>query len=105
MGGRDDADIDGIPFAAANRPDFSFLNGSQQLGLDGLGQIADLVQKQGSFVRRPDDTQGGDMGAGKGAFDMPEELTFDDGFADSRRPGRPAPCRFRFVPESRQGRS
>ena len=46
VGGRDDAHVDLDRLARADRLDFAFLDGAQQLDLRGRRQFADLVEEQ-----------------------------------------------------------
>ena len=50
--GADDAHIHGFFLGGAQRPHAALLDGAQQLGLHGQGQVANFVQKQRATLRR-----------------------------------------------------
>ena len=76
VGRRNDADIYRDGLAAPEAADFLFLQGAQQLGLDGQGEFPELVQKQRPATRI---LKAPGLAVGcpcEGALFVAEELTF-----------------------------
>src|SRR5262249_2403806 len=81
IGRRNDADIDRNGFVRSDRNHLPLLKCSQELGLKMQRQVADLVQEQGAVVRRLEAADPLASGAGERAFDVTEELGFEQGLA------------------------
>ncbi len=84
VGGRDDPDIHLGGFAAAQGVELFILQHRQELGLEGQGQVADLVQEDGAAVGLLEATGLVLVRAGEGPFDVAEHL----GFQQVLRQGR-----------------
>jgi hypothetical protein len=54
IGGRDQADVDGNRARGAERRDLALLDCAQELRLQGERDLADLVEEEGTPVRRPE---------------------------------------------------
>src|SRR5450830_1067791 len=76
VGGRKDAYIGAPGDRVAYALVFLVLDKTQQLGLQGEGKIADLVEKQRAAVRLVNPAQGTFAGAGKGTAAMAEQFAF-----------------------------
>jgi hypothetical protein len=63
---------------APDGTDFLLLNGAEELGLEICGKFTDFVEKDGAAFGDGKQAIFGLVGAGKGAFDVPEELAFDE---------------------------
>jgi len=84
VGGADDADIDFSRLVAADAFKLAFLQHAQQFGLQGQGQFADLVQKDGTEMRVFKTSGFGAVGPGKGSFFVAEEFGFEQVFGNGR---------------------
>src|SRR5580658_7726003 len=76
VGGRQDANVDESRPGAADRANFLFLYGTQQLGLEIDGKFSDFIEEHGSAFgdgRQPL----GLGGAGEGTSDVAEKRTLD----------------------------
>src|SRR5580692_9237696 len=74
VGRHNDADI-GLHFAdAANAFEFPFLDHTQQGCLDLQGQVADLIEEEGTAVGEFEMSLLIGKGAGKGSFDVTKEF-------------------------------
>src|SRR5690606_31087979 len=84
VGGGHQPHIDLLRLDRADAADLAFLQYPQQPGLGLQGQLADLVEEQGTAVGGF--YQAGTAGdrAGKGALLVPEQLGFDEGFRNRR---------------------
>ena len=82
VGGCDYADIGFLRFGRAYADEFSGFQNSQQAGLGGKRQLADLVQKDGALVRSLEISLPRLIGSGKRAFLMSEELGLDGALGD-----------------------
>jgi hypothetical protein len=72
--------IDRDALARAQAHHLAFLQYTQQLDLNGHGQIADLVEEQGAAVGLLEPAGLGRQGAGEGAFLVAEEFGFHQRF-------------------------
>ena len=82
VGGGDDADIDLDLLAAADALDDLVLQEAQQLDLQGMRQVADLVEEQRAFVGALDLADGLLHRAGEGAAFVAEQFAFQQVFRD-----------------------
>ena len=82
VGGCDYADIGFLRFGRAYADEFSGFQNSQQAGLGGKRQLADLVQEYGALVRSLEISLTRLIGSGKRAFLMSEELGLDGALGD-----------------------
>jgi hypothetical protein len=82
VGGGDDAHIHRHRARAAHRADLAFLQGTQQLDLEGRRGVADLVEEQRAAVGLLKEADAVFVGAGEGTLLVAEE------FASSRVSGR-----------------
>jgi len=73
-GGGDNSDIHGNGRGAAERNDGLILDAPKQFGLDLRLEFPDFIKKEGAGVGGPEEAHRGLIGAGKGAFDMAEQL-------------------------------
>ncbi|MNV62085.1 hypothetical protein D3C71_1546150 [compost metagenome] len=80
--GADDADIDSLFLLTTQRADFALLNRSQQFGLHGQRQFADLIEKQGAAMRGLKKTFPVLGCPGVGAFFGAKEFSFQQRFRD-----------------------
>jgi len=79
VGGRHQAYID-LDFALAAQPHHgAFLQGAQQLGLQGQGQLPDFVQKNGATVCLLEPAGPGLVGPGEGTTLMAKQLRLEQG--------------------------
>ena len=85
---------------AADALDLTVLEGTQQLRLQLERELANLVEKERAAVRNLELAGAIARGSGKGASDVPEELTLGDG----DRQGRAVHMNQRFVPAQRRHR-
>ena len=69
-----------IGLGVADADELPFLQNPEDLDLKGRGGFGDLIEKNRSPVRHLDEPFPCGDGAGKGAFDVPEELAFQDPF-------------------------
>jgi len=98
VGGADEPDIDPPCPVLANSPDFPFLEKAEQLGLEGEGQIADLVKEKSAAVGFLDKTRFIPEGTGKRPLGVTKKLALqkvirngptidsDEGFVPPRSP-------------------
>ncbi len=85
MGGAHDADIDDGGPILADAADFAALQHAEQLGLHGLRQLADFVEKDRAAVGHFEQADAVFVGAGERAFAMAEQLAFDERSRATRR--------------------
>ena len=78
VGGGDHPHIDLLGARRADAFDLSRLQHAQQLGLLAIGNVADLVEKDGAAVRQLEASDAVGLGVGECAFHMAEELAFED---------------------------
>src|ERR1035438_6030512 len=76
VGGGQDPDVHASVFGTPQPLYFAVLKHAQQLGLQLDGHIADLVEEYRSAVSLLEPAHAGVNGAGKGAFDVSEQLRF-----------------------------
>jgi hypothetical protein len=79
---RDDADVDARDLVVADALELAALQEAEELGLDGEGELADLVEKECAAVRGFDAAGAGLHGSGEGAAGVAEELGFKECFGD-----------------------
>src|ERR1700691_6103402 len=77
VGGRQDANVDESRPGAADRANFLFLYGTQQLGLEIDGKCSDFIEEHGSAFGNGRQALRGVGGAGEGTFDVAEKRTLD----------------------------
>src|SRR5262249_40544492 len=77
IGRCDDFDVDTDRFDSSDALELSFLEKSQELGLNLSGNIADLIEKNRSAMRQFDSTLLELMRAGKSALFMAEQLALE----------------------------
>ena len=82
---RDHADVAGERLVFADAADLAAFQEPQQLGLHGLGQLADLVQEKRAAGGHLEQARAVLVGAGEGPFAMAEQLAFDQVFRQRRR--------------------
>ena len=82
VGGRDDAHVHGNDLPPAQTLDVFFLQQPQQLGLDGHGHVADLVEKDRAVVGLFDLAHLAAGRAGEGSFFVAEQLGFEQRLGD-----------------------
>src|SRR5260370_39875877 len=78
--GRDDAHVQASGVAAADAANLAILLHSQELDLDGRRDLPDLVEQERSALRSFEQALVVAVGAGKGAFDMAEQLALKELF-------------------------
>ena len=74
---RDEPDVDGAGPVLADPADLLLLEQAEQLGLEGKGQIADLVEKERPLVGVLDEPGLVPERPGERAADVPEELALE----------------------------
>ena len=80
VGGGDDSGVKVDDTVAAHMDDLLFLNGSQQLGLHGQAQLADLIQENGAGVGHFKIARLSALfGPRESALIVAEQLTFQQG--------------------------
>src|SRR5262249_36838194 len=84
VGGADQADVDRHRSARAERGDLALLDGAQELGLQGEGDLGRLVQQQRAPRGGAEDAVVVGHGAGEGAATVAEELAVEQRL---RQPG------------------
>ncbi len=82
VGGGDEADIDLEGLRAADAHDFAVFEDAEELDLDGGGGVADLVEEEGAALGALEGPAVEGRGTGEGPFFVPEELAFEEGFAE-----------------------
>ncbi len=81
VGCGDHPDIDRDDGVAADAADFLFFQGAQQARLQGLGQVADFIEKQTAAVGQFEQPAAAAFaGAGKGSLGVTEQFGFEAGF-------------------------
>ena len=78
----DDAHVDRLRPGGPDRPHLPFLDHPQQLGLEGHGQLGDLVEEERAAVGGDEEARVRLHGAGEGAADVAEELALEQGIGD-----------------------
>ena len=78
--GGDDADVGLDRFGGAEGLVFAFLEDAEQLNLEGVGHVADFVEKEGAAFGDGESAGFIGMGVGEGAFFVAEQLGFEKGF-------------------------
>src|SRR3546814_11114058 len=78
MGGRNDADVDGLHLAAADADDRPLFEHAEQFDLHVETHVADFVEKERAALARFEMADAAGMGAGEAALFMPAELGFDE---------------------------
>ena len=84
VGGRDNADIDLHPLAAADSFEGMPLENAEKLRLDRLAHLADLVEEQRAPMSGLELPRLPFGGAGKGALLVPEQLALEERFGQRR---------------------
>jgi hypothetical protein len=84
VGGGDQAGVGAPGAGAAQALELLLLQDAQELGLHLERELADLIEKERAMVSQLEAAEALRHGPGKGAFLVPEELTFEQ----SRRDGR-----------------
>ena len=84
VGRSDQSDIDPDGFVAAHRAKLSFLQDTEQLDLHRQGNFPDFIKKNSSTVGQLEQPFLVGYGPGKGASDMAEKLTLQQGFRQCR---------------------
>ena len=79
VGGGDDPRFEPDPLVAAQGADFMLLERAQQPRLQLDGQFADFIQEDGSRTGRRQQSLPRLGGPGESAFDVPEQLAFNQG--------------------------
>ncbi len=82
VGGGDDAYVHVDGLGRAHRPHLLLLQHAQELGLQGEGHVADLVQEQRSPLGGEEEPLVATGGAGESPFHMPEQLRFQQVLGD-----------------------
>lgn len=82
VGGGDDADVDAEGFFAADGFEFAFLQDAQKFDLHGGADFSNFIEEEGAGVGGFEASFAVAVGAGEGAFDMAEELAFEQGFGE-----------------------
>ena len=80
IGGGDDAHVHAVGARAAQPLELPLLEDAQQLGLQGQGQLADLVEEDGAAVRLFEAAHPGHHRAGEGAFLVTEQFALQQVF-------------------------
>ena len=83
VGGCHDAHIDLLDLARTHADDFARLEHAQQLGLDGHGQVAHLVEEDGAAVGFLEISLSLTYGTRVCALDMAEEFRVDGAFGQA----------------------
>ena len=97
LAGHHDAHVDGHRPGLAQGLHLAFLQNAQQLGLQGQGQIRNLVEEQGAPVGAAEEARAWPVRAGEGPPAVAEELALGERLGQSRavdgdqRPGPLAP--------------
>ncbi|KPH64466.1 hypothetical protein ADT71_11335 [Novosphingobium sp. ST904] len=103
VGAGDHANVHLDRACRADRHHFLFLQGAQQLGLEGKRQFGDLVQQQGAAVRGAHEALARLGGAGEGALLVAEQHGLQHGFGHGgavHRDERAAAARAAVVDEA-----
>ena len=74
MRGTHHAHVDSDGVIVAHSPDFAALQRPQQTGLQWLGKLSDLVEKQCAAVSHLEQSRPMLVGTGEGSLAMPKEL-------------------------------
>src|SRR5438093_7546199 len=72
----DDAQVEGLGAAAANRGDAALLDGAQQLRLHFDAHVANLVEEERTSIGLLESAGAVPDRAGEGPLDVPEKLAF-----------------------------
>ena len=84
MSGGDEADVDRpLPHVAEAQHALG-LDDAEELGLDGQGQLAELIEEEGPALGRLDQARLGGVSARKRPFFMAEELALGQRLAQRR---------------------
>jgi len=78
VGGGEDAGVERAGFIGADGAELVFLEGAEEFDLELEGELADFVEKEGAFAGLGEEAMAVGVGAGEGAFDVAEELAFDE---------------------------
>lgn len=82
IGRSDDADIDREGTGATNALELSFLQDTQELGLEIQRQLPNLIQEERAPIGQLETAQLAHHSASKGTFFVPKQLTFDQARRD-----------------------
>ncbi len=80
VGGGEHADVDLAGLAFADAADFAVLEGAEEFGLDGGGDVADFIEEEGAAFGFFEEAAVGADGAGEGAEAVSEEFAFEQVF-------------------------
>ena len=84
IGGRHHSHVDWLFFVTADGHHRAFLQHSQELGLHGRLQFADLVEEDCAAVGSAKTSEGGVVGTGEGPFQMAKHVAFEQGSRNGR---------------------
>lgn len=82
VGGGDDAEGDFFRGVGTDGFDFLLLDGAEEFGLHGEGEVAEFIEEEGAAVGGFEDAFFVVCGAGEGAFEVAEHFAFEERFGD-----------------------